>query len=88
MKELLGFVLIHPEKEDFVFGVRLDDGLEVVLYAPTPANAKVFKDFKEIENFVLQLEEFDFDIAKLFDNGDQYMVEFETTVSSSPISKR
>ena len=40
MKELLGFVLIHPEKEDFVFGMHLDDGLEVVLYAPTPANAK------------------------------------------------
>ena len=42
---------------------------------------KVFKDFEEIENFVLHLETFDFDVAKLFDNGDQYMVEFETTVS-------
>lgn len=83
-KKLLGFVLIHPRKEDFVFGIHLDDGLEVVLYSPTPSNAKTFKDFKEIENFVLQLEEFDFDVAKLFDNGDQYMVEFETTVSSSP----
>ena len=81
MKELLGFVLIHPEKEDFVFGIHLDDGLEVVLYAPTPANAKVFKDFEEIENFVLHLETFYFDVAKLFDNGDQYMVQFETTVS-------
>lgn len=84
MKKLLGFVLIHPEKEDFVFGIHLDNGLEVVLYSPTSENAKTFKDFKEIENFVLQLEEFDFDVAKLFDNGDQYMVEFETTVSSSP----
>jgi hypothetical protein len=84
MKKLLGFVLIHPIKEDFVFGIHLDDGLEIVLYSPIPANAKIFKDFKEIENFVLQLEEFDFDVAKLFDNGHQYMVEFDTTVSSSP----
>lgn len=84
MKKLLGFVLIHPEKEDFVFGINIKEGLELVAYSPTPANAKTFKDFKEIENFVLQLEEFDFDVAKLFDNGDQYMVEFETTVSSSP----
>ena len=29
MKELLGFVLIHPEKEDFVFGMHLDDGLDI-----------------------------------------------------------
>ena len=82
MKELLGFVLIHPEKEDFVLECTWMMVLEVVLYAPTPANAKVFKDFEEIENFVLHLETFDFDVAKLFDNGDQYMVEFETTVSS------
>ena len=53
-RKLVGFVLIHPEKEDFVFGMHLDDGLEVVLYAPTPANAKIFKDFDEIENFLLE----------------------------------
>lgn len=84
MKKFLGFVLIHPVKEDFVFGIHIKDGLEVVAYSPTPANAKTFNDFKEIENFVLQLEEFDFDVAKLFDKGDQYIVEFETTVSSNP----
>ena len=64
MKELLGFVLIHPEKEDFVFGMHLDDGLEVVLYAPTPTNAKVFKDFEEIKDFVSYLEDFIFDSPK------------------------
>lgn len=87
IRKLLGFVLIHPKKEDFVFGVRLDDGLQVLAYSPTPVNAKTFKDFKEIENFVLQLEEFDFDVAKLFDEGNRYIVEFETTVSSSPIKR-
>ena len=81
MKKLLGFVLIHPQKEDFVFRMHLDDGLEVVLYVPTPANAKIFTDIDEIENCVLHLETFDFYVAKLFDNGDHYMVEFETTVS-------
>jgi len=88
MRKLLGFVLIHPTKEDFVFGIHLDNGLQVVLYCPVPNNAKIFKDFKEIENFVTQLEDFDFDVAKLFDDGHQYMVEFETSVSDSPISKR
>ena len=86
MKELLGFVLIHPEKEDFVFGMHLDDGLEVVLYAPTPANAKVFKDFEEIKDFVSYLEDFTFDIAKLFDANNRYEVEYETSVSSRPIN--
>ena len=86
MKELLGFVLIHPEKEDFVFGMHLDDGLEVVLYAPTPTNAKVFKDFEEIKDFVSYLEDFTFDIAKLFDANNRYEVEYETSVSSRPIN--
>jgi hypothetical protein len=83
MKKLLGFVLIHPVKQDFVFGLHMDDGLEVVAYAPTPQLAKLFKDFKEIESFVLHLEQCNFDVAKLFDVGDHYVVEFETTVSTS-----
>jgi hypothetical protein len=84
MKKLLGFVLIHRLKQDFVFGLHFDHGLDVIAYVPTPALAKVFKDFKEIESFVLQLEQCNFDVAKLFDVGDHYVVEFETTVSTSP----
>lgn len=83
MSKFLGFVLIHPVKEDFVSGLHLNDGIQVLLYGKTPHLAKIFNDFDEIEEFVLQLEEFDFDVAKLSDAGDQYFVEFETTVSSS-----
>lgn len=85
MKKFLGYVLIHPSNEDFVIGVQLEIGYQAVLYLPTPEHAARFQNFDEIENFVLQLEDFNFDIAKLFDSGDQYVVEFETTVSSNPI---
>lgn len=84
MKKFLGYVLIHPSKQDFVVGLQSEKDYQAVLYLPTPDLAARFKDFKEIEDFVLQLEDFDFDIANLFDSGDQYVVEFETTVSSKP----
>lgn len=85
MKNFLGYVLIHPSNQDFVIGLQSEESYQAVLYLPTPDLAARFKDFNEIENFVLHLEDFNFDIAKLFDSGDQYVVEFETTVSSKPI---
>lgn len=82
----LGYVLISPEKEDFVVGIFLDDGLTVVGYGEHPSMAKVFRDHQEIENFVRPLGDFTFDVSKLFDSGDQFLVEYETSVSSSPIN--
>lgn len=84
-RKLLGFVLIHPEKEDFVVGSNNNEMMNIVAYVGHPEQAKIFKDFEEIKDFVSYLEDFTFDIAKLFDIGDQYVVEFETTVSTKPI---
>lgn len=84
--KFLGYVLISPVKEDFVVGVVLDDGLTVVGYGQHPSMAKIFRDLKEIENFVRPLDDFTFDVSKLFDSGDQYLVEYETSVSSRPIN--
>lgn len=88
MKKLLGYVLIHPEKEDFVCGLKSDEMMQFVFYGSHPSMAKVFKDFDEIKDFLSYIEDFDFDIARLFDTDTQYFVDFETTVSSSPISRR
>lgn len=85
MKKFLGYVLIHPSNEDFVIGVQSEIGYQAVLYLPTPEHAARFKNFDEIGNFLLQLEDFDFDVARLSDGGNTYIVEFETTVSSNPI---
>lgn len=87
MKKFLGFILMHPIKEDFVLGLKSNEMGYLLAYSPTPGDAKIFKDFNEIEDFVLQLDSFDFDVVKLFDADDQYLVYFETTVSSSPVSR-
>ncbi|OTG58825.1 hypothetical protein B9T36_10840 [Acinetobacter sp. ANC 4204] len=84
-KKLLGFVLIHPEKEDFVIGINNGDAMITTLYDSRPDNAKRFKDFGEIEKFVSPLDDFLLDVAKLYDTGKQYLVEYETSVSSRPI---
>lgn len=82
VRKFLGYVLIHPEKQDFVFGITSNEAMYLTAYCSTPGTAKLFKDFDEIKGFVIQLDQFDFDIAKLFDADDKYIVEFETTVSS------
>ena len=84
-KKLLGFVLIHPTKEDFVAGLQTSEMMNVVGYGANPEAAKVFNNFDEIENFVSDLEDFTFDIAKLYDSGKNFEVEYETSVSSQPI---
>lgn len=85
-RKLLGFVLIHPEKEDFVVGSNNSDSMTFIAYGNHPEQAKIFNDFDEIKFFVSDLEDFIFDIAKLFDVESRYEVEYETSVSSKPIN--
>lgn len=85
-RKLLGFVLIHPEKEDFVAGLKSNEMMNIVGYGAHPELAKIFKDFEEVQDFVSNLEDFTFDIAKLFDANNKYEVEYETSVSSHPIN--
>lgn len=85
-RKLLGFVLIHPEKEDFVVGSKNNEMMNIIAYAAHPEHATIFKNFEEIQNFVSYLEDFTFDIAKLFDANSRYEVEYETSVSTRPIT--
>ena len=54
-RKLLGFVLIHPEKEDFVVGSNNNEMMNIVAYGGHPEQAKIFKDFEEIKDFVSYL---------------------------------
>lgn len=86
-KKLLGYVLIHPAKEDFVIGINDNEMMVTTLYDARPDHAKRFKDFKAIEKFVSPLDDFLLDVAKLYDTGKQYAVEYETSISSQPIEQ-
>lgn len=86
MKKFLGYVLIHPIKEDFVFCSNNSDAMTFIVYGDHPEQAKIFNNFEEIKLFVSDLEDFTFDIAKLFDVESRYEVEYETSVSSKPIN--
>ena len=52
-RKLLGFVLIHPEKEDFVVGSNNNEMMNIVAYGGHPEQAKIFKDFEEIKTLFL-----------------------------------
>lgn len=84
MKKLKGFVLIHPEHQDFVVSLSNDTAIQVLTYSPLPDNALVFKDLDEVQRFVLQIEHADFDVATLSEDDKSYLVEFFNTISSSP----
>ena len=86
VRKFLGYVLIHPVKEDFVVVSNNSDSMTFLAYGSHPEQAKIFKDFDEIKMFVSDLEDFTFDIANLFDVESRYEVEYETSVSSKPIN--
>jgi len=86
MKRFLGYVLLHSIKEDFIVGLNNSDSMTFIAYGNHPEQAKIFKHFDEIKIFVSDLEDFTFDIAKLFDVESRYEVEYETSVSSKPIN--
>ena len=52
-KKLLGFVLIHPEKEDFIVGSNNNEMMNIVAYGGILNRQKYLKILKKLKTLFL-----------------------------------